>query len=548
MRAAASIISLLTLLAGVAHAQPEAPAAGQESSRLLADPSVAQATLPPEWGQLRTDIKGGNPMQMFVSGAELLWRPDAVQPLNVPDGIAPVETLIDVELGGVPLTLRLQPKPLQAQVPLVMIQLPDGSVEPYQQSPSNLYEGEVDGLANSSVNASFRNGKLRAVVSLGPGLVWEIQPLSDLTTGADPRLHMIWDSSRHVPGPEGRCGVEDDTDHPPAHEVVPHDHDHEHAHTVTLDQLAAEGGGQPGGAGNGGGGAGAGGGGGYSDRASWDALLAVDVDCYLYDNYNNIQDTIDFVYEVIDASNQRYTQHFGFRHLVTHILIRTSCNTDPYETSNPDDADQILGRMRDNLWNATNPVPRNLAMLFTGRNLDSNIVGRAFPGTACSGTDGGHLLIEADWNFQSQMRYLVAKHELGHTWDAGHTCDTYGTSGYCSIMCPTIDNITCGAINADFMQLSIDQIRAFHSTASCNVHQGSTWYADARNPYAYPNGNQNHPFLEFLEAYDNASNGETVSLKGYGAQTEYINPPGTIRLTRPMTITGDSAAGPARIR
>ncbi|MBS0198653.1 MAG: hypothetical protein JSR77_18045 [Planctomycetes bacterium] len=546
MKSAASIISFLALLAGVAHAQPAIPVADRQSARILTELGVVQATLPPEWGQLRTDIKGGNPMQMVVPGGETLWSPDTVQPLNVPDGTLPAETLIEVDLGGMAVTLRLHPQALQGHDPVVMVQLPDGSLERFYQLPSNLYAGEVDGFPNSSVSASFRNGKLRALVQLTPDVAWEIQPLSDLTTGGDPRLHMAWDSSRPVPGPQGRCGVVDGPDHPPAHDqgFVPKPPLPGQAHTMTIDQIADEGVGQPGGS-DGGGGSG----GGYAPRASWDSLLAVDVDCYLYNNYNNVQDTIDFVYEVINASNTRYTQHFGFRHLVTHILVRTSCNNDPYQTSNPDSADQMLLAMRDNVWNAANPVPRNQAMLFTGRNLDGATVGLAYLGSACSGADGGHLLIEADWNFQSQMRYLVSKHELGHTWNATHTCDQFGTSGYCSIMCATIDDVSCGTVNSDFMPLSISQIGAFHSTATCNAHQGSIWYADARNPYAFPNGNQNHPYLEFLDAYNNALNGQTVFVKGYGVQDEYVAPFNQVtRLTRPMTITGNSAAGPARIR
>lgn len=546
MKSAASILGLLTLLAGVSHAQIDIPVPNQQVAQSLADAGIVQATLPAAWGQLRNDIKGGNPMQMLARGGDTLWRPDTVQALEVPDGIDPVETLIAVELGGMELTLRLQPQRLQEQDPIVMIELPDGTLERYQPLPSNLYVGNVEGFPESSITASFRNGKLRALIHLSPELAWEIQPLSDVTTGGDPKLHMVWQSSRPMPGPEGRCGVEDGQDHdhgdhdldgvPPA--AGPDQHAG-HTDTVTLDQLTDEhidhssgGSGEDGG--------------GFADRSAWDSLLAVDVDCYLYDNYNNVQDTLDFVNEVIGASNARYMQRFGFQHLVSYILVRTSCANDPYATPNPDSSNEMLTAMRDNVWNSLNPVPRHQAMLFTGRNLDGAIIGLAYDNSACFAGSGGHLLIEADWNTQSQLRYGVAKHELGHTWGAGHSCDTFGTAGYCSVMCATLDPINCGLTNSDFLPISISQINAYRTTVTCNTHQGTTWYVDATNPYAYPNGNQNHPFLTFMEAYNSAADGETVFVRGHGASYQYVN--GFTRLTRPMTIDGNSLNGPARIR
>lgn len=543
MNSAAPIASLLTLLAGAAHAQIDIPVPSQEAARVLADAGVVQATLPEAWGQLRTDVKGGNPMQMVVRGGGSLWRPDTVQSLDVPAGTVPTETPIAVEINGVPVTLRLRPLPLQAQDPLVMIEMPDGTLQHFQQLPSNLYSGEVDGFAGSSVSASFRNGKLRALVQLAPGLAWEIQPLSDLTTGGDPTLHMTWDASTSLPGPPVRCGVEHGHDHEPSdddHGVAPPatiaDDHAGHTQTVRIDQLADEG------IDHGGGGSG----GGWSERTTGDALLAIDVDCYLYDNYNNVQDTVDFVYEVIGAANSRYRQQLGFEHRVTYILVRVSCATDPYETSNPDDAEQILYRMRDTVWNASNPVPRDIAMLFTGRDLDSFIAGRAFDGGACGDLSGGQALIEADNSPQSQVRYTLAKHELGHSWDARHTCGSFGTSGYCSIMCADVDEISCGFSDTDFLPLSISQINAFRATATCITHEGDTWYVDATNPYAYPNGNQNHPFTTFMEAYNAAAAGQTVFVRGHGASNQYVN--GFTRLTRPMTIDGTSLNGPARIR
>ncbi len=544
-----SFFALLVLTAGLAHAQITVPAQAPELGRAIAELGLVQDTLPPEWGQIRDDIKGGNPLLMQAPRREGLWRPDTVQPLAVPDGHIPVETLIDVEIQGAMVTLRLIPRPLQEHDPVIMVQREDGTLERYLPLPSNLYVGDVDNFMGSSVTAAFRNGKLHADVRLTPTILWRIQPLSDLTTGGDPSLHMVWNAQNVGPSPAGRCGNPDGPAEQPGEQPGGPGHDHTHHVAPEVDGInivkpaESDEEREPG---SGGGGAETDGGG-YGPRANpWDAQLAVDVDCYLYNNYNNVQDTIDFVYQVIGAANARFSSQIGFNHLVTHILVRTSCAGDPYATPNPDSANEILIRMRDVVWNASNPVPRNIAMLFTGRNLDGAVVGLAYEPSACTGADGGHCLIEADFSAFNQARYTIAKHELGHTWDAGHVCGSFGTDAYCSVMCASFDEITCGTSDTEFLPSSVSQISAFWGPSTCHAHVGDTWYADRLNPYFFPNGNANHPFTTFIDAYNAAPNSGIVELKGYGAGNEYIH--GARIYNRPMTIRADGTNGPARIR
>ncbi len=557
MKPVSLILTCLVGFAGLAHAQNELPVADQHAANILADLGVVQATLPEDWGLIRTDIKGGNPLLKLAPRREGLWRPDSVQPLTVPDGTEPVETAIQVNIMGELVTLRLHPKPLQATPPIVMIQLPDGTLERYHQLPSNLYVGDVDRFPGSRVEASFRFGKLKASIMLAPGVEWQIQPLSDLTQGGELALHMVWDSQNPAPSPEARCGNDDNApNHAPHNQEpaavvqVPRTQS-DASLTMTIEQITDDTGGGAGSPQGGEGGLGT-----FGERGNpWDAMLAVDVDCYIYDNYNNVQDTVDFVYEVINASNSRFSQRFGFVHLVTYILVRTSCVGDPYQTSNPDDENQILNAMRNNVWNAANSVPRNIAILFTGRNLDGSEIGLANQGTACSEFDlseitpdaynAGHCLIEADWSPIAQARYTVAKHELAHTWNAGHVCGTCCSGDYCSIMCAGLD-IVCTSTNTDFMSASITAINNFRATAACNIHIGDIWYVDVLNPYTNPNGNANHPFQSFLDGYNAAPNGGTVQVKGYGFGTQYVHGPRIYN--RPMIIRADGTSGAARIR
>jgi hypothetical protein len=154
--------------------------------------------------------------------------------------------------------------------------------------------------------------------------------------------------------------------------------------------------------------------------------------------------------------------------------------------------------MRDVVWNASNRVPCNIAMLFTGRNLDGAVVGLAYQPSACTGADGGQCLIEANFSAFNQPRYTIAKHELGHTRDADHVCGSFGTDAYCSEMCASFDEITCGTSDTEFLPSSVDQINAFFGPSTCNAHVGSIWYADRLNPYFFPNATTATPSQPLL--------------------------------------------------
>lgn len=556
-----SIIAVLVCWAGTAQAQQHNDAAQDaQLAQALADAGIVQAMLPADWGQLRDDIKGGNPLLLPAPNGDALWRPDTVQSLRVPEGWEPAETLIDVQIDGAMVTLRLQPRPLQASDPVVMVQHEDGRLERYMQLPSNLYTGAVDNHPDSWVRASFRNGKLHATIQMSATSSWRIQPLSDVTRGGDESLHMVWNADNPGPAPEGRCGVEDEpaaqvagvhigqaagvVADVPANTAVPvteNGQANEPRTRPLLERMRSQ--------------AAQGDEADASEIAAvgnpWDAMLAVDVDCYIYNNYDNVQDTVDFVYQVIGEANARYQQRFGYDHLVTHILVRIGCTPDPYETANPDAAGEMLAAMRNDVWTMNNPVPRNIAMLFTGRNLDGTTIGLAYQPSACSNlsnvsTDprynGGHCLIEADWTIFNDGRYTVAKHELGHTWGASHACGSCCNGDQCSVMCATV----CATTNSDFLSTSISQINAFRSTATCNAHLGDVWYVDARNPYSIPNGNANHPFKTFLDGYNAAPDNGIVQVRGYGSATQYVHGPRVYN--RPMTVRAAPGGGVVRIR
>ena len=101
--------------------------------------------------------------------------------------------------------------------------------------------------------------------------------------------------------------------------------------------------------------------------------------------------------------------------------------TDPYTASDPED----LLTQFSNHWNANFPNSganqRSIAHLFTGRNLDGQVIGIASLGVACRFADSAYGLSQqfplASSNITAQTIILTA-HEIGHNFAAQHTNET----------------------------------------------------------------------------------------------------------------------------
>jgi Metallo-peptidase family M12 len=103
-----------------------------------------------------------------------------------------------------------------------------------------------------------------------------------------------------------------------------------------------------------------------------------------------------------------------------------------------------------------------LTHLMSGRALDGNIIGIAYVGAVCDGTDSVSL---SDTTASTTMGALVAAHELGHNFNAPHD----GVVGACAstpqtyLMAPTIN------FSNQFSSCSITQITTRAASASCVV-------------------------------------------------------------------------------
>jgi hypothetical protein len=109
---------------------------------------------------------------------------------------------------------------------------------------------------------------------------------------------------------------------------------------------------------------------------------------------------------------------------------------------------------------------RGLTHMFTGRNLDGNIVGIAYQDVLCS-RDWGAGLTEASGR-GAWIESLIAAHEIGHNFGAYHDGDSKGACG----STPTGQFLMSSSVNPNastFSECSLETMRPPAQNASCIV-------------------------------------------------------------------------------
>jgi hypothetical protein len=143
--------------------------------------------------------------------------------------------------------------------------------------------------------------------------------------------------------------------------------------------------------------------------------LGVDTDFEYYQDYGqssqNVQNQIN---SVINSMNVQYETEVGIRHDITTIIVRTSSN-DPYTTNDPS---SFLSQFRSHWQSQQGSIPRDVAHLFTGKNLNGGVIGIAYLSAICSSL--GYGLVESDCCGSFASKTDLSAHELGHNWAADH--------------------------------------------------------------------------------------------------------------------------------
>jgi hypothetical protein len=158
------------------------------------------------------------------------------------------------------------------------------------------------------------------------------------------------------------------------------------------------------------------------------------------------------IVSMVNAINGIYEFDLG---LTNKIVFQRAWNlSDPYTTTN---SDTLLNQFRSN-FSTFVATPTDDAVLFSGRDFENNVVGRAYVSAACSSYRFG---VNQFYQQSDSLTRLIVAHEMGHNFGGNHTPD--------GIMAPSINpSVTW------FSATSQNQIGDYVGSVSClsQVEQG----------------------------------------------------------------------------
>jgi hypothetical protein len=310
------------------------------------------------------------------------------------------------DLGGRIYTSAFAPDPVNA--PDCTVVLEDGSATP-QVVPapaSCTYRGSVQDMPGSVCSGSLIDGRLTAVIVL-PGIgSWSVLPLTEVSAAAPAVTHIVTSNDDVVPGP-WKCGV---PDHPaPAGATVIPRH-------------------------------------GPTQTGGTDTPLICELACeadfpffqLVGSNASGVAQDISTV--IANVSSYYWLSGINIRFRVVRYVIRVTAQGNPglYATTDPD---TLLTNFRTVWNNLAGAIPRDTAHMFTGQDLDGNIVGLAYLSSVCT-TQIAYGLSQSRFTLQPGRRAALTAHELGHNFSAQH-CDAVGSiCDPCWIMLTTLGNTT----------------------------------------------------------------------------------------------------------
>jgi hypothetical protein len=310
-----------------------------------------------------------------------------IQSIDVPaDHGASVS--LDVQLGDGVYTLAMQPWSIRSTEHFeVLVQGADGEYTPFDAGPSQIWHGVALGVPGSRVSASLVGGQLDALVRLNDEEpIWAVQPLTDVDDSASRLEHVVYNSAAGIDRGQ-TCGgalVVNGNPAPPS--------------------------------------------GGYAGSANDKVCqIACDADMEFYNkNGSSVANTEADIELIIDRVQTIYQNDVDIVYEITTIIVRTA-EPDPYSSTS---AGTLLNQFQSH-WNSSQGgVVRDVAHLFTGKNINGGTIGIAYLNVICN-LGSAYGLSESKFSGSLTSRTGLTAHELGHNWSAPH-CDG---AGDCWIMC-----------------------------------------------------------------------------------------------------------------
>ncbi len=330
-----------------------------------------------------------------------------------------------VQLGQSMKSLDLHPYSMRAEDFQVLVMGENGTLVPAEIPPVTTYRGNVRGDDGSKIAASLIDGQLWGTIVLGSGELWAVQPAKAMgVAGAAADLHIVYRGEDAIK-PEGVCGV---TEEP--------------KFTIDEEDIAFPTAG--------------------SDIFMTDIALDADFEFYQL-NGSSVTNTVADMFlimnilEVVYENNAGGSSPLDITYEITTVIVRNNV-ADPYSSSNPV---TLLNQMQ-SAWNSApeSAIRRDLAHLFTGRDIQGGIIGIAFLGQVCN-LGQAYCLSQSRFTVNVIFRAALTAHEIGHNWNSGH-CDG---AGNCHIMCSGLGG--CQGIGNFFGPTATSSIIAFRNSRAC---------------------------------------------------------------------------------
>lgn len=304
-----------------------------------------------------------------------------------------------VPLDGGYYQVDLMPHSVRAPGYQVLVEVEGGALEPAEPAPVRTLRGEIVDLPGSVVaGATFDDG-LRARLVLPDGRNLWLEPAAAHVPGAAFDDYVLYDSA-DVVNCTGVCGVTE-------------------SHGADEHGLAD------------------GPGGGPTTGGLCVTELACDADVEYFNRWGSVQNVQNQINAVIASMNVQYERDLQITHVITTIIVRTQ-EPDPYSSSDPG---TLLNQFR-GYWLANHGnIQRDVAELFTGKDMSGGVIGIAFLGGVCN--TNGFNVVQSDFTGSFACKTDLSAHELGHNWNADH-CSCPGYTMNPSITCanrfhPTFD-------------------------------------------------------------------------------------------------------------
>ena len=352
----------------------------------IAFASGAMAHTPDQSNETRLDRAINSELHLESSWNTTLRIDDTIgQPIRV-----------QIPIGDSTYTLDLEPQSVRSDDYKVFMQDDNGDLYEVPPSPMRTLRGTVTELGGSLASGSLMEDGLYARIRLGNGEEVWLEPMGEKLDGVRSDLYALY-YSHDIIASGGLCGTDAQW----------------HVDDV-LGMLAN-----------------------YETTAEQrgtvicTAQLGVDTDYEYYQDWGS--GTEARIESVINSVNVQYESEVNLSHLITTIIVRSS-SSDPYTSSN---AETMLGEFQ-NEWNSNQTsVTRDVAHLFTGKNIQNGTIGIAYLGVVCYNSSA-YGLVESDCCGSFGCTTDLSAHELGHNWGANHQNSPSYNTMYPSIQCANL--------------------------------------------------------------------------------------------------------------